>query len=167
MKTYIIDNNVRKSNVFNSLIEKIANGINTKLPFATWNKKNEISSNTEYLLKNTKYYDPKLDIEKFLGCSFAEGKFILNFKKNKQKQYTDIESALNVLENYADKLDEKKDYDFEYLGQPVRIFGKFIQWGYNIIPLKNTRYFLESLPEKRKNTISTLIINIVNNTINL
>ena len=75
-------------------------------------------------------------------------------------------NALEELHKLAEKIRKQKvdDYDFEIDGIPVKIYQKFIQVGYDIIPLNNySGYFANLKDEEKKETIFNIIVNINNN----
>ena len=77
-----------------------------------------------------------------------------------------FDEAMEQLQIIADRIREKKvdEYDFKIDGIPVKIYQKFIQIGYSIIPFDNyTNYFDSITSEKRKETIHNIVLNITNN----
>lgn len=60
---------------------------------------------------------------------------------------SEFDLALKRLAEYAkimEDYEEDRGYDFTYMGQPVRIYQKFIQIGYTIIPIDNPSLFLNN-----------------------
>lgn len=80
---------------------------------------------------------------------------------------SEFDLALKRLAEYAkimEDYEEDRGYDFTYMGQSVRIYQKFIQIGYTIIPIDNPSLFLNNYRKADKNNIVNVIINISNST---
>ncbi len=82
---------------------------------------------------------------------------------------TNCDDELEQLHQLAEKIRKQHidDYDFEIDGVPVKIYQKFIQVGYDIIPINNYTGFFNSLKNKeKKENILRIIVNI-NNSIHI
>lgn len=160
-----IDNN-------GSLKARILQAAAEKLPFAKWHGVNTKSCP----LFDVEYAGPKDKLTFGLNknAHFAalnkrfwnEGKaFVITPIANKSfnvKNYnadSELDKALLRIQEYADFLEDKErdpGYDFMFMGQPVRIYQKFIQIGNNIIPTTNTAFF----KREENKPIINIIVNI-------
>lgn len=163
-----------------SLKNRILNEVKNRLPFAKWygiHTKDEdpeysvsyagpedllcfgVNRLAEFSALNKKYYKPTCPCDSCYTCPFANKAFKLcNYEAD-----TELDMALNRIAKYAKFLENyKKDpgFDFMYNGQPVRIYQKFIQIGYAIIPIDNPSLYLNSISGANKNTTINIIINI-------
>lgn len=169
-----------------SLKNRILNEVKNRLPFAKWygihtpeDPEFSVSyagpedllcfgcnRNAHFSALNKKYYRPEHTHNDYCMCPFANRVF----KLREYDAISEFDMALKRLSEYAKIIeDSEKDpgYDFIYNGQPVRIYQKFIQIGYTIIPIDNPSLFLNNYRKSDKNNIINIIINISNsNTVN-
>lgn len=109
------------------------------------------------------YYKPTIDTDN-LRYGIIKPKYHL---------ISTLDDAMNKLREYAKKvklerilnseLNEDKDYDFIYYGEPVKFYDNFIQIGSRIIPTVHYNKYFNSITEEEKHAkIINLIINISN-----
>lgn len=124
-----------------------------------------IDSNMNVAAFNKRYYNPN-----YSGtCYYNSIPLNLDHRYAGAPKFYDAETQLDIamykLHEYAKFVKEQqkiKGYDFEYQGQPVKIYPKFIQVGYSIIPYENYRPCFNCINATERKNIFNIIINISN-----
>lgn len=67
---------------------------------------------------------------------------------------------VNLYKELYDTIDkikeEEREYDFEFFGEPVKIYSNFIQIGYKLIPYRQEKFF-DNIDESTRNSILRVI----------
>lgn len=181
--TITLPNN--KIDATGSLKKRILQAAAEKLPFAKWHglhtKSNPLFDVCEagpkdklcfglnrlaaFSALNKRFF---IDKPGSIICPFVQANRAYNVKNYNAD--SELEKALNRLQEYADFLEDKKrdkGYDFLYMGQPVRVYQKFIQIGNTIIPTDKLSFFKREENKPIINIIinlsmSEIITNIIN-----
>ena len=122
-------------------IDGLIDGINTKFPWLHGNKSENIILTTPF--ESLEFAKPNYDYSYI-------SPYALNLEWNKAA--TKLTSALYGM--------GKKSYDFYYGDLPVKVFGNYIQIGYDIIPTFTSANYFEQFDEKKTITLYEVVTTI-------